>query len=191
MISHLHHGFLSGRSCITQLLSTLHSIGQLLDKNIQSDILFLDFAKAFDSVDHSILLEKLKAYGISGNLHRWFTNYLQGRTQRVVIEGASSKWSPVTSGVPQGSILGPMLFLLFINDIPDVLSEGDSMSLYADDAKLLGQSSLLTIVLACRKHQSLDSGAKKLTSTSMRLNARFSQSPAGNLLSFLLPPRLH
>ena len=70
MISHLQHGFLSGRSCITQLLSTLHSIGQLLDKNIQSDILFLDFAKAFGSVDHSILSEKLKAYGISGNLHR-------------------------------------------------------------------------------------------------------------------------
>ena len=128
MISHLQHDFLSGRSCITKLLPTLHSIGQLLDKSIQSDIRFLDFAKAFYSVDHSILLEKLKAYGISGNLHRWLTNY--------VIEGASSKWSPVTPGVPKGSILGPMLFFLFINNIPDVLSDSDSMSLYADDAKL-------------------------------------------------------
>ena len=85
MINKAQHGFLHGRSCVTQLLSTLHHIGQLLDKNIQTDVLFLDFAKAFDSVDHDILLKKLKAYGISGNLYNWFTDYLRGRVLSVLL----------------------------------------------------------------------------------------------------------
>ena len=135
-INEAQHGFLHGRSCATQLLSTLHRIGQFLDKNTQTDILFLDFTKAFDSVDHVILLRKLKDYGIAGNLYRWFSYYLHNRTQRVVVEGAAPSWSPVTSGVPQGSILGLMLFLLFINDFPDVIPESTSTGLYADDTKL-------------------------------------------------------
>ena len=137
------HGFIHGRSRATQLLSTLHRIGQLLDKNTQTDILFLDFAKAFDSVDHVILLRKLKHYGIAGNLYRWFSDYLHNRTQRVVVEGAASSWSPVTSGAPQGSILGLMLFLVFINDFPDVIPESTSTGLYADDTKLYREISTL------------------------------------------------
>ena len=136
MISNAQHGFLHGRSCVTQLLITLHRIGQLLDKNIQTDVIFLDFAKAFDSVDHEILLAKLKTYGISGNLYNWFSNYSRGRTQRVIVDGVASEWSTVTSGVPQGSILGPMLFLLFINDLPDAIPPTTSTGLYADDTKL-------------------------------------------------------
>ena len=92
MINKAQHGFLHGRSCVTQLLATLHHIGQLLDRNVQTDILFLDFAKAFDSVDHTILLTKLKSYGISGNMYNWFTDYLHGHTQRVVVDGVTSEW---------------------------------------------------------------------------------------------------
>ncbi len=124
------------RSCVTQLLSVLHAIGQSLDNNIQTDIAYLDFAKAFDSVDHQILLQKLKSYGVGGQLYEWFADYLNGRCQRVVIYGAASNWAPVTSGVPQESILRPVLFVIFSNDFPDILPNEKMGALYADDTKV-------------------------------------------------------
>ena len=136
LINKVQHGFLRNRSCITQLLGVRHDIGKNLDRNKQVDVLYLDFSKAFDSVDHGILLHKLQMHGINGTLLQWFENYLNERWQRVVIEDVASAWSPVTSGVPQGSILGPLLFVMFINDLPDNVSPGTVSSLYADDSKL-------------------------------------------------------
>ena len=126
---------MQNRSCVSQLLSVLHSIGKNLD-NIQTDILYLDFARAFDSVNHAILLEKLKRYGVVGQLQEWFKNYLQDRQQQVVVDGYTSTWAPVTSGVPQGSLLDLLLFIIFINDLPSALPDGSLTALYADDTKL-------------------------------------------------------
>ena len=126
--------FFSGRSCNTQLLDVYHKIGEFLDKGFETDVIYLDCSKAFDSVPHSLLIHKLKTFGLNGDFLSWLKSYLTGRKQQVVTEGAKSSWLSVTSGVPQGSILGPLLLLLYINDMPDVVSFC-SISLFADDAK--------------------------------------------------------
>jgi hypothetical protein len=134
-IYHLQHGFMKGRSCTSQLIRVYHDIGSILDKGGQVDIIFLDFSKAFDSVPHHLLLRKLRhQYGISDSLLAWFTSYLDSRKQRVLIDGVNSEWASVTSGVPQGSIIGPQLFLLYINDMPLVVSNS-TVALFADDSK--------------------------------------------------------
>ena len=99
-----------------------------------TDAIFLDLAKAFNSVAHERLLLKLNRYGISGSLLRWLRNFLTNRKQRVVIPGIHFDWSPVTSGVPQGTILGPILFLIYVNDIQEVVKS--TIKLFADDTKI-------------------------------------------------------
>ena len=138
LVSPTQHGFLCKRSCVTQLLSALHTIGYDLHKNTQTDILYLDFAKAFDSVNYTIVLEKLLGDGVTGPVLGWFKDYLSGKTQRVVVEGVASTLSPVTSGVPQGSIRGTLLFVIFISDLPDVVQHRTETltAMYADDTKL-------------------------------------------------------
>ena len=133
-IHHLQHGFVKGRSTSTQLLSVFHEISSIMDGAGQVDMLYLDFSKAFDSVSHNLLIHKLQSFGFHSILLNWFRGYLSNRMQRVVIDGSNSDWLPVVSGVPQGSILGPMLFLCFINDMPSS-AHNSTMALFADDSK--------------------------------------------------------
>ena len=106
-----------------------------LNKSQELDVLYLDFSKAFDSVPHNLLLQKLSLYCINGPLYSWFSDYLHSRYRRVHIEGSFSNWVNVSSGVPQGSLMGPFLFVIFINDLPKTVSDEAAIALFAGDAK--------------------------------------------------------
>jgi hypothetical protein len=135
-ISKLQHGFMKGRSTTTQIISVLSNIHNIFDNKEQTDVIYFDLSKAFDSVPHSLLIHKLQTFGINGKLLSWIQCYLTDRVQRVTMDGSESGWLPVTSGVPQGSILGPILFILYINDLPDALSPDTLCAIYADDTKI-------------------------------------------------------
>ena len=130
----LQHGFRDRRSCETQLLEFVQDIVTNMQDGLQTDVCVLDFSKAFDKVGHQRLVEKLKWYGIQGNVNHWIADFLKNRTQSVVIEGVSSSKVPVISGVPQGSVLGPCLFLYYINDIAEQLTS--TTRLFADDTMI-------------------------------------------------------
>ena len=134
ILSDNQFGFRHGRSCEQMLAKFYHFLSGKLDNSRDCNLIdgiFPDFSAAFDRVDHCILLQKLHNYGIRGNLLRWIRSFLSERKQRVVFRGSYSGWTPVTSGVPQGSVLGPILFLLFVNDINDSLTS--PLFQFADD----------------------------------------------------------
>lgn len=131
ILTDFQHGFRSRRSCDTQLFITTHDILSTMDTGHQVDAVVLDFSKAFDRVPHQRLLHKLDYYGIRGKVNNWIGAFLNNRTQRVVVDGSSSTSCAVRSGVPQGTVLGPVLFLTFINDITENIHS--NIRLFADD----------------------------------------------------------
>ena len=149
------HGFVSHRSCLTNLLEYLETVTTLLDKGHNVDVFYLDFSKAFDRVPHQRLLAKLQSHGITGDIFNWIKAWLTDRKQRVVLNGSQSDWAPVPSGVPQGSVLGPLLFVIFINDIDTAVDAVHCVLLkFADDTK--GLHKVDNTDDAARLQQSLD-----------------------------------
>nr|VZI34139.1 unnamed protein product [Spirometra erinaceieuropaei] len=134
LISDLQHGFRQNRSFLSSLLLSMEQWARALDEDGRVDVIYTDFKKAFDSVPHKHLIYKLSEIWIRGTLLTWITDFLTGRSQTVCIEASRSTSSPVLSGVPQGSVLGPLLFLIYINDCVDDL--GCSAIMFDDDACL-------------------------------------------------------
>ncbi|CAH8638661.1 unnamed protein product [Dicrocoelium dendriticum] len=134
LIAPEQHGFRRAHSCTTNLLAALDSWTAEADNHTPTDVVYVDFSKAFDRVNHALLLSKLPSLGIDQQTICWLSTYLSGRTYRVRVNGALSSALAATTGVPQGSILGPLLFNLFINDLPSCISS--HILLYADDAKI-------------------------------------------------------
>ena len=135
LLSDAQHGFRPSRSTVTQLLVHIDNILEILESSENADVIYLDFAKAFDKVDHKLLMKKIRNLGIEGRLLNWIANFLQDRKQHVIVDGEISKTAHVTSGVPQGTVLGPVLFIIFIDDLTEAIKYAN-LNIFADDSKL-------------------------------------------------------
>ena len=168
VLTSLNHGFRSGYSCETQLLITINDFMKAFDAGHQIDVAILDFSKAFDTVPHKKLLSKMEAYGIRGDINNWLNMFLTQRKMKVVVEGEQSEEVTVDSGVPQGTVLGPLLFLCHINDLPDAVKS--QVRLFADDCLLY------RTIKSEKDHQILQDDLKNLENWAndwgMRFNAK-------------------
>lgn len=168
-LSDNQHGFVSRRSTNTNLVPFTELLIHAIDQGHQADVIYTDFSKAFDKVSHKVLINKLRAYGISGSLLGWISSYLMFRVFSVVVNGYQSDLQTVSSGVPQGSLLGPILFNFFINDIPECFKFSE-VFMYADDLKFV------KIVESDRDARNLQSDLNRLIlwckSNGMLLNAK-------------------
>ena len=135
LLSTKQHGFISGRSTVTQLLRYLDECIEQISDGSVVDAIYLDFSEAFDTVPHRRLMSKLESYGITGEVKKWVESFLTGRSQTVKVNNDESPPAPVISGIPQGSVLGPLLFVIYINDLPDTVNS--FVYLFADDTKLM------------------------------------------------------
>ena len=159
------HGFRCKRSCLTNLLDFFHDVFNQFDECRSVDVIYLDFQKAFDKVPHKRLIDKLKSHGICGSIQNWINDWLTSRKQRVVINGTSSCWLDVKSGVPQGSVLGPILFLIYVNDLDNGLL--CKVSKFADDTKLASK------VTSAEERETLQSDLDKLTCWAAKWQMKF------------------
>ena len=168
LINNNQHGFRKNRNCATQLLSQLNFILSNSVEGHEVDSIYIDFAKAFDKVDHGLLLRKLNHYGIRGNFLNWIENFLKGRTQTVFVNNHSSYSTSVTSGVPQGSVLGPPLFVVYSDDLSFLVDSQSQSFSFADDTKLISKISSLSDKL--KLQQNLNSIIQWSHLNNMQLN---------------------
>ena len=164
----VQHGFRSKHSCEAQLFLTTNDLAKAIDNKAQVDMAILDFSKAFDKVAHTRLKHKLDYYGIRGNLLGWLESFLGNRTQQIVVGGTYSSSSSVSSGVPQGSVLGPVLFLLYINDI--ITNINSQLRLFADDCLIY------RVIASPIDHQILQDDLDTLTAWSRTWRMEFNVS---------------
>ena len=134
-ISPKQHGFIPGRSVFTNFLELSNQVTEAFQQGVQIDVVYFDLKKAFDSVDHCLLIDKLRRFGIQGSILQWFKSYLTDWSQVVSVSGNTLFPINVTSGIAQGSRLGPLLFAVFINDLYDVVKHSN-LHLFADDSRL-------------------------------------------------------
>ena len=166
-------GFIPGDSCVAQLLSVMHEIYKSFDCNLPQDIrgTFLDISKAFDKVWHKGLIFKLKSYGVDGSLLKLMKSYLTGRQQRVVLNGQNSSWKNILTGVSQGSVLGPLLFLIYINDLPNGIES--ICKIFADDTSLFSEVKDATV-----SHTQLNIDLNKISKWAFQWKMLFNPDPS-------------